>query len=221
MAKTSLGDDSQRTGTSRAVVVFGNRIAPYHPLGGVETVLRSILGGDFALRLSENAAELSSGRGTTRLIVAYADTWETALSDQAADGLIAFVARGGGLLVLHNGVCWAKHPKVKDLIGASFTGHPDQAVMPYRLEGTHPIVTGLNGFEMQEEPYRYAFTSDFSADVFLRYEHEGTLWPAGWAHTHGLGRVAMLQPGHSAAAFQNTAYAALVRRAALWCAGAV
>lgn len=221
METTSPGDHSELRGAARPVaIVFGNRVAPYHPLGGVEAVLRSLLERDFRVRVTEDTAELVTGLAEARLVVAYADTWETPLPDVQADALVGFVSRGGGLLVLHNGVCWAKHPKVKALIGASFTGHPDQEVMPYRLEASHAISTGQQGFEMREEPYRYDFVADASADVFLVYEQGGKPWPAGWTRTEGVGRMAALQPGHSPAAFENPGYASLVQRAALWCAQA-
>jgi type 1 glutamine amidotransferase len=219
MAKTFLGESpSSRSAAAPAAVVFGNRVAPYHPLGAVEGALRAIFERDFPVRCTEDVTELTTDIGDARLVIAYADTWETPLDEAAAAGLVRFVAAGGGLLVLHNGICWAKNPRVLPLMGAVFAGHPEQARLSYRLTGDHPIAPGQGDFELQEEPYRYDFAPDFSAEVFLHYEHEGRLWPAGWARTHGAGRVVVLQPGHRPAAFENTGYAALVRRSARWCA---
>lgn len=198
-------------------VVFGNRIAPYHPLGPVEPAFRAIFGSAFDLRFTEDTRELATELEDVQLVIGYADTWETAMSDAAAVGLVGYVAGGGGLLVLHNGVSWSKHPRVLPLLGAAFTGHPDQTVLSYRLSGTHPIAAGHESFAFQEEPYRYAFVPGYSAEVFLRYEYDGRAWEAGWACTHGAGRVAVLQPGHRPAAFENPSYAALTRQAALWC----
>lgn len=202
-----------------AALVFGHRVAPYHPLGAVEPALSLILGGDCALRFTEDTGELAAGLAEVRLIVGYADVWDTVLADEAAAGLVAFVARGGGLLVLHNGICWAKHPRLRPLLGAAFTGHPEQEVMPYRFDGAHPLAAGPDGFTLQEEPYRYDAEPGLAAAVFLRYAQGGREWPAGWALPHGAGRVVNLQPGHTAAAFANSGYAALVRRSARWCAG--
>jgi len=221
MEKTCPGNAAATpTGARPDAVVFGNRVAPYHPLGAVEPALRVILGADFALRFTEDTGELSSGLAGVRLVVAYADVWDSVLADEAAAGLADFVNRGGGLLVLHNGICWAKHPRLRPLLGAAFTGHPEQETMSYGFMGTHPIAAGLNGFAMQEEPYRYEFELGVEAGAFLRYEQAGRRWAAGWALERGAGRVVNLQPGHTAAAFENAGYAALVRRSARWCAGA-
>ncbi len=207
------------TGKPPSAVVFGNRVAPYHPLGAVEPALRAILDADFALRFTEDTGELTSGLAGVRLVVGYADVWDSVLPDAAAAGLIDFVNRGGGLLVLHNGICWAKHPWLRPVLGAAFTGHPEQETMPYGFVGTHPIPVGLDGFAMREEPYRYEFEPDVEAGAFLRYEQAGRHWSAGWALARGAGRVVNLQPGHTAAAFENAGYAALVRRSARWSAG--
>ena len=220
MGKTCPGKPvTEPTEARPSAVVFGNRVAPYHPLGGVEPALRAILGADFALRFIEDTGELAAGLAGVRLIVGYADVWDTVLADDAAVGLVDFVHRGGGLLALHNGICWAKHARLRALLGAVFTGHPEQETMPYRFAGTHPIAAGLSEFSMQEEPYRYEFEPGVEAGAFLRYEQAGRQWVAGWALAHGAGRVVNLQPGHTAAAFENPGYAALVRRSARWCAG--
>ncbi len=199
--------------------MFGNRVAPYHPLGAVEPALRKILGADIALRFTEDTGELASGLAGVRLVVGYADVWDSVLSDGAAAGLIDFVHRGGGLLVLHNGICWAKHPRVRPLLGAVFTGHPEQETMSYGFTGTHAITSGLDDFSLREEPYRYEFEPGVEADAFLRYEQAGHRWAAGWVLERGVGRVVILQPGHTVAAFENAGYVALVRRSAQWCAG--
>jgi type 1 glutamine amidotransferase len=220
MEKTCPGKSATEPTEARPrAVVFGNRVAPYHPLGGVEPALRVILGADFALRFTEDTCELAAGLVGVRLVVGYADVWDSVLVDAAANGLEAFVERGGGLLVLHNGICWAKHARLRPLLGAVFTGHPEQEVMPYGFTGTHPIAAGLDGFAMQEEPYRYEFEPGVEAGAFLRYEQAGRLWAAGWALARGAGRVVNLQPGHTAAAYDNPGYTALVRRSARWCAG--
>jgi type 1 glutamine amidotransferase len=198
--------------------IFGHTVAPYHPLGGVEPIFRELLGKAFSPHFTENMDELATGLSTTRLVVAYADEWNTLLPDCAVTGLLNFVSQGGGLLVIHNGVCWARHPDLLSLIGASFAGHPTQEDMEYRLCGHHVITMGLRGFTVQEEPYRYRFAPGFSSEVFLRYIQDGQAWDAGWAHSHKGGRVVHLQPGHTASVFQNPDYASLVHRSALWCA---
>jgi len=221
MEKTYPGDaEATPTDARPRAVVFGHRVAPYHPLGAVEPALRALLADDFALRFTEDTGELAGGLAGVRLVVGYADVWDSVLPDEAAAGLIDFVTRGGGLLVLHNGICWAKHPRLRPLLGAVFTGHPEQETMAYGFAGTHPLLAGLDGFTMREEPYRYEFEPGVEAGAFLRYEQAGHRWAAGWALERGAGRVVILQPGHTVAAFENPGYGALVRRSARWCAGA-
>ena len=220
MEETYPGEPASLPGEALpSAVVFGHRVAPYHPLGAVEPALRAILAADFALRFTEDTGELAAGLAGVQLVVGYADVWDSVVADAAAAGLIDFVNRGGGLLVLHNGISWAKHPRLRPLLGAVFTGHPEPETMAYDFSGTSPIAAGLDGFVLREEPYRYDFEPGVEAGAFLCYEQAGRRWAAGWALAYGAGRVVNLQPGHTAAAFGNTGYAALVRRSALWCAG--
>ncbi len=206
------------TALPRALVI-GSPAAPYHPLAGVEAAFRATLGADFALAFTENREALLQAPAPPRLVVAYADTWNEPVPESIAGALLEFVRRGGGLLAVHNGICWAGTPALRPLFGAVFTGHPDSAAMRYAPVGGHPITAGLAAFELHEEPYRYDVGKGLDAELILQYAHEGREWPAGWARQYGAGRFAHLQPGHRAEAFASPGYAELARRAARWCAG--
>lgn len=201
----------------KAFLLGDNTRAPYHPLEGAEKEIRNILGDGFDIHAGEERSLLSRRLEEYKLVISYADCWDTPLSDEDSHGLIAFVAKGGGLLVLHNGISLASRREIMSLMGARFVSHPDSETLTFFPEENHPVSAGESSFEIYEEPYRYEFANTDPIQVFLSYGHQGEFWPAGWTKFHGLGRVACLHPGHSVTAFVNEVYRNIVIKSALWC----
>lgn len=204
-------------------LLFGhNEGAPYHPLEAVRERLLAIWGDDFQVTAEVGTAGLrKAGLAEMELCVNYSDSWREPRAEEEVAGLLAFVAQGGGLLVLHNGVSLQSAPELAQLHGAKFTGHPPYTELAFQLteEGAaHPLSAGLPGFVMEEEPYRYELDPLAQVQVLLTYRHEGQDYPAAWTRTYGLGRVAVLAPGHHLPSFLHEAYSLWVKQAALWAA---
>ncbi|MBW7461834.1 ThuA domain-containing protein, partial [Paenibacillus sepulcri] len=102
------------------------------------------------------------------------------------------------------------------LVGARFTGHPPYQPLRYHPLAGHPLLEGVDGFSLDEEPYMFEFDSFSKREVFLEYEFEGKRYPAGWEHAYGLGKVVYLQPGHHAPSFKPASYRRLVLNGARW-----
>ena len=200
---------------TRLMVLGTYENAPYHPLGGVDECLRQALP-ETSLTFTADTADLFrlKAEGFDALI-SYLDLWDRETDAAPAAALNGYVREGGGLVTLHNGVCLAKLPLLKELIGAEFTGHPVQAPLTFTpMAGS--LLSGLTPFTAQEEPYRYAFT-DEKPELILCYGYGDEIWPAGWQKRAGQGRVCNLCPGHTAAVFAIPAYQAMIRRAVDWC----
>ncbi|WP_151737527.1 ThuA domain-containing protein ['Paenibacillus yunnanensis' Narsing Rao et al. 2020] len=194
--------------------------APYHPLGAIEDRLLEIL---------KDTAEVTSAEGTGllrretlepyELCISYTDSWNQAPAAEETAGLLQFVAGGGGLLVIHNGISLQASPELCQLIGAKFTGHPPYTTLPFQLaDSGHPLTEGLEAFTMDEEPYRFELDPLAEITVLLTYEHEGQEWPAAWVRNYGLGRVVFLMPGHHRPSFEREAYGRWIVNAAKWAA---
>jgi uncharacterized protein len=192
--------------------------APYHPLDAVQERLVEIWGSNIEATISEGTGQLR--REVLQqydLCVSYTDSWKQAPEPEEAAGLLQFVAGGGGLLVIHNGISLQASPELGQLIGAKFTGHPPYTSLPFHLtDSAHPLTKGLEAFTMDEEPYRFELDPLAELTILLTYSHEGQNWPAAWVRHYGLGRVVFLMPGHHLPSFQHDAYSRWIVNAALW-----
>lgn len=194
--------------------------APWHPLEPARRELEGILGGEFRISATEDYDSLT--RLDTEqfpLCISYTDCWNRDVRPEQTAGLLGYVAGGGGLLVLHNGISLQRSYELRQMIGAKFTNHPPYQPLSYFGTGEdHPLLEGVGSFAMEEEPYMFDFDPFTEKTVFLEYEFEGNRYPAAWEHAYGLGRIVYLQPGHHAPSFQPEAYRRLVLNSARWAA---
>jgi len=208
----------------RAILIGTREGAQWHPLGGIDGELRGILTELCDLDVTTDyQGLLALEDGVYDLLIAYADTWDLALDDAQMAAVITFVAKGGGLLVLHNGISFQKRNEFRDLLGARFTGHPPACSLPMRATEAgcgHPILEGLpTEWAMDEEPYRFTPLDGHTFEVLYEYCHEGSWYPAAWSRSFCGGRVVYLMPGHSRASFLNEDYRRLIRSASVWALG--
>ncbi|MDF2921414.1 MAG: glycosyl hydrolase [Paenibacillaceae bacterium] len=205
----------------QALLLGTNEGAPYHPLNAVQEQLLHILRGHAEVNATVELAALErESLQPYDLCIAYTDIWKKPVRPEESAGLLQFVAGGGGLLVIHNGMSLQARPELCQLIGAKFTGHPPYTTLPFQLTGIeHPLSAGLESFTMDEEPYRFELDPLAEVEVLLTYHHEGQDWPAAWTRQYGLGRVAFLMPGHHLPSFQIAGYAPWIVNSAKWAAG--
>lgn len=194
--------------------------APWHPLEPARAELQSMLEPEFTLDATEDYDAL--GRldpAEYPLFISYTDCWKRTPKPEQTAGLLRYVAGGGGLLVIHNGISLQSGYELAQLIGARFTGHHPYQPLYYYPTGDHPLLEGVDAFQLDEEPYQFELEPFADREIFLTYEFEGKRHPAGWEHRYGLGKVVYLQPGHHAPSFKPAAYRRLVLNSARWACG--
>lgn len=203
------------------LLIGNNTDAPYHPLEAVKERLLDILGGICETTAVEGTGPLRrESIDQYELCISYTDSWKQAAAAEERAGLLQFVANGGGLLVIHNGISLQASPELCQLIGAKFTGHPAYTTLPFKLtDSGHPLTQGLGAFSMDEEPYRFELDPLAELTILLTYAHEGQDWPAAWVRNYGLGRVVFLMPGHHLPSFEHEAYGRWIVNGAKWAAG--
>jgi type 1 glutamine amidotransferase len=177
------------------------------------------------------------GKTAPDLLTVYALRWSMAIGDKyaphrarwaftlSADGrasIESHLARGGGLLALHTAViCFDDWPAWKDILGGVWrwgrSRHPPYGEVQVRFDDTdHPVVRGLNAFDLRDEAYG---DLDLHADVrplMHARAATGDWQPALWTREMGRGRVAVDTLGHDAGAFDHPVHRRIVKRAALW-----
>lgn len=201
------------------VLLLGDNKDSWHPLEPIQKELEKMIGKQqIELNTTDDYNTLSTlTLDKYDVFISYTDSWNRKWTPEQTNGLRSFVDNGGGLVAIHNGISLQSSVPLQPLIGARFIGHPPaQTLNYYGAIKDHPILKGVNNFSMVEEPYRVEFGPNISKNVFLEFEYNGQAHPAAWEKTYGHGRVVYLQPGHSNASFQPSAFQQLVLNSIYW-----
>lgn len=197
----------------RALLIGDYSSAKWHPLTGVDEQIVRILE-EYKITICDNWPALTlSDMQEYPLVINYIDAWAKRGNIDFAGELIAYVALGGSLLTIHNGII-GDIPEAQQMMGGVFTGHPAQCDLTFSYQGSHPVIKGLESFTIFEEPYRFTMAELAKVQVILTYEYEGETWPAAWVRLFGKGKAYFLAPGHTKESFDNEGYQILIRRCA-------
>lgn len=209
--------------TIQALALGNYSDAIYHPFAGVDKEIESIFRGRIDVRCTGDYGMLKEAYlSPYRLFISYTEFLPEKLSPERTGALLSYVARGGGLLAIHNGISLQRNQELAGLLGGMFTGHPEFAELPIRIrEPNHRIMDRVAPFTVEDEPYRFEFNPHVRTKILAEYEHAGDWWPAAWTHDFGLGRVVYLMPGHRIEAFKAEGYRRLILNAGLWAAKAM
>jgi type 1 glutamine amidotransferase len=139
------------------------------------------------------------------------------LTEQRQGAFRNFVRHGGGLLLLHAGVCYKELPEMRRVTGGAFLSHPEQCSVVIQPVAGHPLSAGVDVFVKKDEHYQVA-QDDLSADVFLLTLSANGIHPAGWTRAEGSGRVCALTPGHNLEVWLDPNFQKLLGNALHWTA---
>jgi type 1 glutamine amidotransferase len=203
----------------KKAILLGDYTDPkWHPLNGVDKEIIDILKEEMMVVCSEDYGALKlEYLKQFDLCISYVDCWKDKGSKDSVEALLAYVSGGGGLLTIHNGIILPNSYELSLMIGAKFTGHPSYRSLKYRIMAqNHRITEDVEAFELEDEPYQFAFDVFTEKTMLIEYESDDRLWPAAWAHEFGKGRIVYLAPGHSIASFENNMFRKLILRSAMW-----
>lgn len=164
------------------------------------------------------------------------NTWESAdvmifycwgpqfWDDDSYKQLDAFLARGGGLVLLHSAVISDKEPsKLADRIGYAWIS----AGAKFR-HGAHdlefpatgnPITRGFTKLHVVDEDYWPIMGKSGTPDLLATTPDDGGNWPMIWTSRHGKGRVFCTILGHYLWTFDDPLARLLILRGIAWSAG--
>jgi type 1 glutamine amidotransferase len=142
--------------------------------------------------------------------------------------LSALVADGRGLVAIHSSAVFGSiggdlDPEFRpafELLGQRYRSHgpePRWGEISVELDGTHPVTSGIEPFELFAEHYELEAADDRSEVIGWRATASG---PEAivTAREHGRGRVVYVQPGHDLRALGHPSFAGIVRNAMTWAA---
>ncbi|UQZ37536.1 ThuA domain-containing protein [Paenibacillus sp. PK3_47] len=205
----------------RALAIGDYTEVKYHPFAGVDRELEAILSPDFQVECTEDYGLLNKEKlAACKLIVAYTEFLDDPLPPEQSGALLSYVAGGGGLLAIHNGISLQRNQELGGMLGGYFTHHPAYTALQMKIPAReHPIMQGMEEFVIEDEPYYFDMQPHFKTTVLAEYLHDGAMRPAAWCHEFGLGRVVYLMPGHHLPSFSVEPFRQMIRRGGLWAAG--
>ncbi|MGP1990566.1 ThuA domain-containing protein [Zobellia laminariae] len=137
----------------------------------------------------------------------------TTLSKQYETNLLDYVAKGGGLMILHGAITVQNNSKeFSKMTGGSFDYHPKPQEMHVKeVDTNHPLVQAFkgNGLTHVDEPYFFNnayFDYNFRPLLYIeidklegmRKEVDEKINYVSWIKRHGKGRVFYSSPSHNA-----------------------
>jgi hypothetical protein len=223
-------------------VLAGNAAHRWHNWPETTAALLSAWGDDerISARVHTDPDDLVTALADRDVLVQNWVNWNDprGLSMQAREGVLAFLRRGGGLFVHHfaNG---ALHPSLRGAADGDWPEyrrivrrvweHRDLAPGPSGHDafgrfsvlpvGEHPLVSGLEPFDVDDELYwRQHGDEPVTPLLVARSKATGADEPLLWEYEYGPARVVQCLLGHSAKTYDAVAMQVLARRIVAWCA---
>ena len=177
-------------------------------------------------------AQLAPAAAKNYDVLVLYDLWQKITEENQAD-FINFLKAGKGLLVLHHAIAnYQQWPEYEKIVGGKYylqktpvngvdkprsTYLHDVDFKVHLADSTHPITRGLKDFDIHDETYGL-FDMGPESHLLLTTEAPTSAKNIGWAKTYEGARVAYIQLGHDARAYQNPNYQQLVAQAIRWVA---
>lgn len=203
----------------KALILGDYALATWHPLRGVDDELVRILD-QYKVEICEDYPTLTLEKlKEYDFVVNYIDNWSKRGNSNCAGALIAYVADGGSMMAIHNGIIIKNHPELEQLMCGAFLNHPKHEVLKYTIAKSHPLTKTVMPFEIDEEPYMFKMSALVEPEIVMNYEYKGEQYPAVWLRSFGKGKMIYITPGHNAETFKHKGMETLIRQSALWCCG--
>lgn len=213
-------------------LAIGENTFPFHSFDEMGPHLEAALGDDVATTLTIDRDDLVD-LSEYDVVVDYLT--DSTLTDDQREGLLSFVADGGGYLGVHCasdltsvaddddelGHVDEPFPELRELIGGHFLSHPERSTFGVDVvDDDHPVTVDVSDFEVYDEPYQVDYDAD-RVQVLARMDHPDLEdYPVVWVREHGEGRVCYSSLGHTPEAFEQPDHRRLLRNGARWVANA-
>ena len=138
-----------------------------------------------------------------------------ALTKEQETGLVQFVENGGAFVGIHSATdSFHNSDAYWKLLGGRFVGHGGGTFKVHVTGKSHPVVKGMDDFEITDETYQHEFHPESKLIVLARRDTDGE--PAAWVQYYGKGRVFVTGQGHGESAWENPSFQDMIYRALLW-----
>ncbi|MCL2867215.1 MAG: ThuA domain-containing protein [Clostridia bacterium] len=129
---------------------------------------------------------------------------------------------GQGIILLHHAILcyngWDLWSELSGVPDRNFTYHWDQTLDFHIEKPDHPIVSGVSGWRMTDESYRFDEKTNLGNEVLITAEHPLSVNGIAWTRNFKKSRVFCYASGHDDSAYQNDSFQKVLRNGILWCA---
>jgi hypothetical protein len=153
------------------------------------------------------------------------------LSQEQQKTIAKAVSSGVGVAGCHGGMCDAfrSNCEWQFITGGQWVAHPGNDGVKYTVrvtEKTHPIMEGINDFEVSSEQYymhvdpavKVLATTRFPVADGPHTPNGAVEMPVVWTKWYGKGKVFYSSIGHTAALVESEPHLTILRRGCLWAA---
>jgi type 1 glutamine amidotransferase len=196
----------------------------WHPAGLIRQGLTPLARDDFRFEWLDTPTAWTSARLTDWDLIVLAKGNTTATNDQSPwltpeieDAVLQHVRAGKGLFIVHAGTCYRNNARLRALTGGAFLQHPPPCPVTLEPQTGHPVTVGVHATTVHDEHYEMVL-DDPQAAVFLRTRSQHGVQPAGWTRQEN-GRICVLTPGHTQAAWEDPQFQKLLHNGLRWAAG--
>lgn len=149
--------------------------------------------------------------------------WARTSPPALRSGIASHLDAGRGILALHTApICFDDWPEWPKIVGGNWnwerSWHPQPGEMSVEPISEHPILSGIRPFSVVDERYTDLDVSPDAAVIAWSVAEDRQA--AIWTHTLGTARVVYDALGHDERSLGHVDHSVVLRRCALWAAGA-
>ena len=199
------------------VMVMGGHTEAFHDFAVMGPIYEKFLKqAEFDVVITEDRDDFKEENLAPFDVIVCYTTGEN-LTEEQTQGLLRGIAGGKGFVGVHSAADSFKDtPGYINMIGAEFLTHPSYwpKLMFNVKNRLHPVVDGVQDFEMEEE--LYLMETNGHSELLMSTWFKGFERPITWVKPYGQGRVCYTALGHDREQTENPNFQKLVINAVRW-----
>jgi len=199
------------------VMVMGGHTKGFHDFAVMGPIYKKFLiEAGFDVFVTENRDDFK-GEAIKPYDVIVCYTTGEDLTGEQASGLLGGIIGGKGFVGVHSAAdSFKQTPGYINMIGGKFLTHPHYwPKLTFNITSRfHPVVAGIEDFQMEEELYMMETNGHF--DLLMTAWFEGFERPITWVKPYGYGRVLYTALGHDKVQTENPNFQKLITNGVRW-----
>jgi type 1 glutamine amidotransferase len=199
------------------VLVMGGHTKSFHEFHIMGPVYQQFLtAAGFEVKLTEDRNDFLKDNLKPFDVVLDYTTGED-LTPEQAGGLLGGIIGGKGFIGVHSAAdSFKQTPGYINMVGGKFLTHPSTwPKLTFNiLDRHHPVMEGLEDFQMEEELYLMETYGHF--ELLMSAWYKGFERPITWVKPYGHGRVLYTALGHAKVQTENPSFQRLIVNGVRW-----